>query len=641
MEITQVNLGKQLSDDYLKYSMSVIIGRAIPDLRDGLKPVQRRVLTAMKWMNLHPDAKYMKSARVEGETMGKLHPHSSAYGVLVNMAAWWKNSEPLVDGHGNFGSPTDNAGASRYTEARLTNYAWKYLLEDFSFCQTKPSYDGSFQEPVVLEAQIPNVLVNGSSGVAVGFSTNIPTHNFHNVVLATHKVLEGKEEEARKLLVPHFPTQCYIHKTQGLEDYLNTGKGSITMQARFYYDIEKRGGRKKDRPIISFYNLPFGTDPESICQQIAKGVEQGNITNLADVRDETDREGIRVTVVAKPNTDLEELKNQLFAYTNLMKNFPAQNTVIHNMKPVVLPPVQIIKEWLQWKDDRLVKKFTVELQQIQDRIHIVTGYLIALEKLDQVVTIVKKSKTRASAKNELVYEMKFSQTQAEAILNLRLSSLVSLEGDKLSIEFQSLLKEEKSRKLLIESQSKRESFLKKEVQRIIEKNPSSSDSPLIEVKVVTPKTSKKAPQKGVKAVKYIHKEVSSRGVISTVKTPSRKGISLRKDDKLIAINSEGLLRKLPSNFKGPVFQSGKILMVGKASDIEHCHYMVVFSLEDGRTRANVIKGSDLLKSSSAAKQGLPPFKKLIYFGEGNYKNLTQKEVGIRGPRSQGKLVKLR
>ena len=271
MEISQVSLGKQLAEDYIKYSMSVIIGRAIPDLRDGLKPVQRRVLTAMKWMNLHPDAKYMKSARVEGETMGKLHPHSSAYGVLVNMAAWWKNSEPLVDGHGNFGSPTDNAGASRYTEARLTNYAWKYLLEDFSFCETKPNYDSSFEEPVVLEAQIPNILVNGSSGVAVGFSTNIPTHNFHNVILATRKVLEGEEKEAQKLLVPHFPTQCYIHKTQGLVDYLNTGKGSITMQARSYYGIEKRSGRKKDRPIISFYNLPFGTDPESICQQIAKG----------------------------------------------------------------------------------------------------------------------------------------------------------------------------------------------------------------------------------------------------------------------------------------------------------------------------------------------------------------------------------
>ena len=641
MEISQVSLGKQLAEDYIKYSMSVIIGRAIPDLRDGLKPVQRRVLTAMKWMNLHPDAKYMKSARVEGETMGKLHPHSSAYGVLVNMAAWWKNSEPLVDGHGNFGSPTDNAGASRYTEARLTNYAWKYLLEDFSFCETKPNYDSSFEEPVVLEAQIPNILVNGSSGVAVGFSTNIPTHNFHNVILATRKVLEGEEKEAQKLLVPHFPTQCYIHKTQGLVDYLNTGKGSITMQARSYYDMEKRSGRKKDRPIISFYNLPFGTDPESICQQIAKGVEQGNITNLVDVRDETDREGIKVTVVAKPNTDMEELKNQLFAYTNLMKNFPAQNTVIHNMKPVVLPPVQIIKEWLQWKDERLVKKFTIELQEIQDRIHIITGYLIALEKLDRVVAIVKRSETRASAKKELIKEMKFSEAQAEAILNLRLSSLVSLEGDKLSKEFKLLQKEETLRKSLIESKGKRDSFLKKLIQNIIKLNPSSSDSPLIEVEVAVPKTPKKVPQTGVKAVKYIHKDISSRGVISTVKIPSKKGISLRKDDKLIVINSEGLLRKLPSNFKGSSFQSGKILLVGKASDIEHRHYMVVFTLEDGRTRANVIKGSDLLKSSSVTKQGLPPFKKILYFGEGGYKNLTQEYVGIRGPRSQGKLVNVK
>ncbi len=641
MEISQVSLGKQLAEDYIKYSMSVIIGRAIPDLRDGLKPVQRRVLTAMKWMNLHPDAKYMKSARVEGETMGKLHPHSSAYGVLVNMAAWWKNSEPLVDGHGNFGSPTDNAGASRYTEARLTNYAWKYLLEDFSFCETKPNYDSSFEEPIVLEAQIPNILVNGSSGVAVGFSTNIPTHNFHNVILATRKVLEGEEKEAQKLLVPHFPTQCYIHKTQGLVDYLNTGKGSITMQARSYYDMEKRSGRKKDRPIISFYNLPFGTDPESICQQIAKGVEQGNITNLVDVRDETDREGIKVTVVAKPNTDMEELKNQLFAYTNLMKNFPAQNTVIHNMKPVVLPPVQIIKEWLQWKDERLVKKFTIELQEIQDRIHIITGYLIALEKLDRVVAIVKRSETRASAKKELIKEMKFSEAQAEAILNLRLSSLVSLEGDKLSKEFKLLQKEETLRKSLIESKGKRDSFLKKLIQNIIKLNPSSSDSPLIEVEVAVPKTPKKVPQTGVKAVKYIHKDISSRGVISTVKIPSKKGISLRKDDKLIVINSEGLLRKLPSNFKGSSFQSGKILLVGKASDIEHRHYMVVFTLEDGRTRANVIKGSDLLKSSSVTKQGLPPFKKILYFGEGGYKNLTQEYVGIRGPRSQGKLVNVK
>lgn len=338
---------------------------------------------------------------------------------------------------------------------------------------------------------------------------------------------------------------------------------------------------------------------------------------------------------------MEELKNQLFAYTNLMKNFPAQNTVIHNMKPVVLPPVQIIKEWLQWKDERLVKKFTIELQEIQDRIHIITGYLIALEKLDRVVAIVKRSETRASAKKELIKEMKFSEAQAEAILNLRLSSLVSLEGDKLSKEFKLLQKEETLRKSLIESKGKRDSFLKKLIQNIIKLNPSSSDSPLIEVEVAVPKTPKKVPQTGVKAVKYIHKDISSRGVISTVKIPSKKGISLRKDDKLIVINSEGLLRKLPSNFKGSSFQSGKILLVGKASDIEHRHYMVVFTLEDGRTRANVIKGSDLLKSSSVTKQGLPPFKKILYFGEGGYKNLTQEYVGIRGPRSQGKLVNVK
>ena len=210
------------------------------------------------------------------------------------------------------------------------------------------------------------------------------------------------------------------------------------------------GGRKTD-PLLVFTIYLLELTLNQYVSRLLRGVEQGNITNLVDVRDETDREGIKVTVVAKPNTDMEELKNQLFAYTNLMKNFPAQNTVIHNMKPVVLPPVQIIKEWLQWKDERLVKKFTIELQEIQDRIHIITGYLIALEKLDRVVAIVKRSETRASAKKELIKEMEFSEAQAEAILNLRLSSLVSLEGDKLSKEFKLLQKEETLRKSLIES----------------------------------------------------------------------------------------------------------------------------------------------------------------------------------------------
>ena len=332
-DIVNVNIVDEMKQAYGDYALAVIVGRAIPDLYDGLKPVQRRILTAMSWLNLKPTGRFMKSARVEGETMGKLHPQGGAYGAIVNMAQWWTNNAILVDGHGNFGSPTDGPAAARYTEAKLTEYAYSVMLGDQKTWETRPNYDGSLQEPVRLNAKIPNVLINGSDGIAVGMATRIPMHNLRGVAKALRFMAEGDMAAANKQLIPDFASGCEIVKDQGLLDYVNTGHGSIRMRAKCERSEVDHGKRAK-RTAFTFTNFPLHVNTEQVGEQIKDALAKDKITTVADVRDETDRSGIRLVVILKASANPDLAEKELYKWTSLDTKFSANNTVIDGVSPV-------------------------------------------------------------------------------------------------------------------------------------------------------------------------------------------------------------------------------------------------------------------------------------------------------------------
>jgi DNA gyrase subunit A len=314
--ITPVNLVDEMKTSYLDYSMAVLVGRAIPDLYDGLKPVTRRILTAMKWLGLKPEARFMKSARVEGETMGKLHPHSGAYGAMVTAAQWWTNNHPLVDGWGNWGSPTDGPAASRYTEAKVTSFAWDVLLQDSETWVTRDNYDGSLQEPIQLNVRLPVLLLNGGEGIGVGYATKIPTHNLRGVAKALRALVDDDMIAAKNALAPDFPTGCSVVKDEGLVEYLNTGAGSIRMRAVCTREKLDYGKRSK-RDALIFTNLPLHINTEQVGEQVKEALEKGRITTVADVRDETDKAGVRLVIVLKANVDIDQAEAELFHNTSL------------------------------------------------------------------------------------------------------------------------------------------------------------------------------------------------------------------------------------------------------------------------------------------------------------------------------------
>ena len=427
-----VNVVDELKASYLDYSMAVIIGRAIPNLYDGLKPVTRRVLTAMKWLNLKPDGRFMKAARVEGETMGKLHPNGGCYGAMVTQAQWWTNNNPLVDGHGNWGSLTDGAAAPRYTEAKLTEYAWNVLLQNADVWLTRPSYDGSFQEPTVLNAKVPHVLVNGGEGIAVGFATKIPTHNLRGIAKALRCLIEGDTKNGAKHLIPDFPTGCEIVKDDSLLDYMRTGSGSFRMRAVCAQEQVDWGKRSK-RDALVFNNLPMHVNPEQLGDQVKAALEKGQVTTVADVRDESDMSGIRFVVVLKASASIEQAKAELYRYTSLDTRFSANNTVIDGTKPVQLAPYDILSKWFAWRDESIIRIFASELESRRTRLEVLQGLIAALDMIDDVIDTIRRSKDKATARTNLM-KRDFTETQANAILDMRLSQLTKLDDKALRAE---------------------------------------------------------------------------------------------------------------------------------------------------------------------------------------------------------------
>jgi DNA gyrase subunit A len=604
------NLTTQVKEDYLAYSMAVLVGRAIPALTDGLKPAQRRVLVAMKNLNLRPDGRFMKSARVDGETSGKYHPHGGAYGVMVTLAAPWNNNLPLIDGQGNWGSSVDGAAASRYTEAKLTAFSWDVLLDDSETWQTRPNYDDSLQEPIELNAKVPTVLLNGQDGIGVGFATKIPPHSLRDICDA---IVNGAR------LTPSFPSGCDVIQDEGLDNYVNTGAGSLRLRARHEVAIEEKSGRKREKVTVTFTNLPAGTNPEKIGEQIASALEKGSITGVTNVIDESDLTGDRIAVTAKAGTDLSLLTRQLYHYTDLDTKYSARLLVVDGTQPIELSPSELLARWQTWRLDRLGVCFRHELDKSEGRLEIVRGYLKAIDKIDTVIDIIRKSASPKEALIELVgnRSLKFTADQARAILEMKLRALTNLDSEELTTEEKTLKERISELNTLINSDEVRKNYMLKEIKAIGVRYGETRRSALIdppEGLIVEKGSSRQGtPVSKPRFLKIDNKK----GIVEQAKGP-RGALVVERNEKVITLTSDGTLRKIPATFKGPLGDGySPVLLAKKESDLTNRKYLAVFTI-DNQLKAMMIAGEDLTRVTSKGKRMVPEGDTILYFGEGSY-----------------------
>ena len=611
-----VNVVDEMKTAYGDYALAVLIGRAIPDLYDGNKPVTRRILTAMKWLNLKPDGRFMKCARVEGETMGKLHPQGGAYGAMVTVAAPYKNNIPYIDGHGNFGSPTDNAAAARYTECKLTQFAWDVLLDDFDICETRPNYDGSLNEPIRFETKLPTVLLNGVEGIGVGYATKVAPHNITDVCKAVEFVAKGNKKKAAETLIPDFPGGCDIIKSESIKEYAVTGAGSMKMRAQYTEGTQKRA--RSERVTLTFTRLPYQTNTETIGDQIKKGLEQGKISGVAEVRDESDREGDRLLIILKPKVKAVDVLPYLYQFTDLQSTFSSRSLFIDGTRPVELAPYQVVERWLAWRLDRLVVKFSSEKDKLTDRLHIIDGLMKALDKIDLVISIIRKAKDKTEAKTKLMTNrsLKLSALQAEAVLDMRLRQLTSLDSEELENEKKLKLDRVDVLSTLIESESERKSYVVNEVKQIAKKFGFTRQCNMIEVEeapVVAKGTVARVSAPKMRFMKIDAKK----GIVEQLKKPRGASLILEKD-KVVFITDNGMFKKVPPTFKGPLYDGPtSIISRGPELEVSNRSYLVVFELA-GQIKAMALQGADLCKTTSKGKSFLPNDAKLIYMGEDSY-----------------------
>ena len=464
-----------MSKSYIDYAMSVITSRALPDVRDGLKPVQRRILWAMYELNNTPDKPHRKCARIVGDTMGKYHPHgdSSIYGALVTMAQDFNMRIPLVDGHGNFGSVDgDGAAAMRYTEARLSKLAME-MIRDIgeNTVDMADNFDGTEQEPSVLPARFPNLLVNGAVGIAVGMATNIPSHNLGEVVDACVRMLnndnKGKETSIEELMEcvqgPDFPTGAVILGDSWKEVY-RTGKGKIKMEAVYHSEVPKGG--KKENIIIT--EIPYGVNKAALVKKMADLVKNKKL-DVADVRDETSREGTRIVVELKRNANSGLIMNEFLKNTELRCDFSANMNCLVNNVPRVLNLYEFIRFYLDHQEEVITRRTRFRLQKAQDRKHIVDGLLIAIDHIDEIIKIVRSSKDVAQAKVSLMERFGFSDVQAQTIVDMRIRSLTGMEKQKLADELAELIKRIAFLTTILNDKKELRNLLKKELKEMKKK----------------------------------------------------------------------------------------------------------------------------------------------------------------------------
>ncbi|OGX52490.1 MAG: DNA gyrase subunit A [Omnitrophica WOR_2 bacterium RIFCSPLOWO2_12_FULL_46_30] len=465
-KIVPVYIEDEVKDSYLNYAMSVIVGRALPDVRDGLKPVHRRVLYTMKELNLEYGKPYKKCARVVGDCMGRFHPHGDVaiYDTLVRMAQDFSLRYPLVDGQGNFGSiDGDNAAAMRYTEARLSTIAGEMLEDiDKDTVNFGPNFDTSLQEPLLLPAKLPNLLVNGSSGIAVGMATNIPPHNLGEVADAVIYLLEHPEAESKDLMRyvkgPDFPTGGIICGRGGIKDAYNTGRGKLTVRARATVERQKSG---KDLIVVT--EIPYQVQKSGLIGAIAGLVEEKKIEGISDIRDESDREGMRIVVELKRDVQPQVVLNQLFKHTQLETTFGIIMLALLDNRPKVLNLRQILDSYIDHRKTIIRRRTQFELDRALKRAHILEGLKIALKFIDRIIKVIKTSKSVEAAKENLIREFEFSEIQAQAILEMQLQRLTALERDKIDAEYAELLKKIELCKSILTSEKKIEGIIKDEL----------------------------------------------------------------------------------------------------------------------------------------------------------------------------------
>ena len=629
--LISANLADQMKDDYGSYAMAVLLGRAIPDLYDGLKPAARRILQTMWEEGLTPDKKFVKCARITGLTLAYLHPQGSCYGTLVNMATEWNNNVPWVNGHGNFGSSVDGPAAERYTEAKLRPSAVDIMLQDKATWETRPNYDGSRQEAIRFNTAVPTILLNGDAGIAVGFATTLAPHNLRDVVKATElackfgndKEVNANRKKAREILLPDFPTGCDIVKDEQLLNYAQTGSGSIRCRARYTTSVEKRDGRAKDRGVVTFTNLPPRVNPEKLGEQIKDALDKGRIDGIAEVRDESDLTGDRVSVVAKPGVDAEQLAQQLFATTDLDSRYPAKTLVIDGTRPVELSPVEICERWFKWRMDRLEVKFRHERDLAEARLEIVEGFLKAIKIIDKVIKVIRGSANSKEALTTLITDrtLKFTPDQARAILEMKLRQLTGLDEEELKAEKEQLEELLIDLNDLIDQPTSRAVRLYKVMAEISKRHGEARRSALIEppagfTKVTTQSGAKRDQAPRAAKPRFMSVD-AKKGVVTQAKGP-RGALVLDQKDKVIFFTQEGLLRKVPANFKGPVGESyTPVLLAKREAEVALRKYLCVFKLE-GQLKAMVLEGETLTKVTSKGKQALPDGAELVHFDEKPY-----------------------
>ena len=446
-KVQEVDLKKTMETSYIDYAMSVIASRALPDVRDGLKPVQRRILYSMIELNNGPDKPHRKCARIVGDTMGKYHPHgdSSIYGALVNMAQEWSTRYPLVDGHGNFGSVDgDGAAAMRYTEARLSKISMELTADiNKNTVDFAPNFDETEKEPIVLPARYPNLLVNGTSGIAVGMATNIPPHNLREIIGAVVKIIDDQIEETGETTIedileivkgPDFPTGAEILGTRGIEEAYRTGRGKIRVRA--VTDIEPMANGK-NRIIVT--ELPYMVNKARLIEKIAELVRDKKIDGITALEDQSNREGMRICIELRRDVNANVILNQLYKHTQLQDTFGVIMLALVNNEPKVLNILDMLKYYLKHQEEVVTRRTQYELNKAEERAHVLQGLLIALDNIDRVIAIVRGSKTTQIAKEGLIEEFNLTDVQAQAIVDMRLRALTGLEREKLETEYAELM----------------------------------------------------------------------------------------------------------------------------------------------------------------------------------------------------------
>lgn len=441
--IIKINIGEQMKTAYIDYSMSVIVSRALPDVRDGLKPVHRRVLFGMSELGILSNRPYKKSARIVGEVLGKFHPHgdSSVYMTMVRMAQEWSLRYPLIDGQGNYGSVDgDSPAAMRYTEARMAKIAEEILADlDKNTVDFQPNFDESLSEPTVMPTRIPNLLVNGASGIAVGMATNMPPHNLSDTIDAITAYIDNKEIEISELIpiikAPDFPTGGIIYGYRGVEESYETGRGRIVIRGKAHIETH---GNNRERIIVT--EIPYMVNKAELIMKIAELVNDKKIEGISNVNDESDREGMRIVIDVKKDEISNVVLNKLYKYTQLQTSFSVNNIALVKGRPRLLNLKDLIRYFVDHRHDVVVRRTQYELEQAEKRAHILEGLIIASDNIDEVIAIIRGSKTPDEARESLIVRFNLSDIQARAIVEMRLRQLTGLEQDKLHQEYADIMK---------------------------------------------------------------------------------------------------------------------------------------------------------------------------------------------------------